>query len=101
MCMYLPTCVIVLCLLLPGEHMTEYELAEYLTTLLGFNEEGGSSELHDFDPSTAGDIIEDNLPQDVTSDMFANELLGFNVYNNSRRLSSHHRTSSTEEQAAG
>ncbi|XP_013416583.1 cilia- and flagella-associated protein 251 isoform X1 [Lingula anatina] len=63
-----------------GEHMTEYELAECLTTLLGFNAEGGSSEMHEFDPSTAGDIIEENLPQDITVDMFADELLGFSMY---------------------
>ena len=63
-----------------GEHMTEYELAEYLTTLLGYNEEGGSSELTRFDPSTTGDVIEESLPQDVTADMFSNELLGFSMY---------------------
>lgn len=62
--------------------MTEYELAEYLTTLLGFNEEGGSSELQQFDPDQAGDIIDNNLPHDVTADMFANDLLGFDMYLN-------------------
>ena len=60
--------------------MTEYELAEYLTTLLGYNAEGGSSELQDFDTSTAGDLIDENLPHEVTADMFANELLGFGMY---------------------
>lgn len=63
-----------------GEHMTEYELAEYLTTLLGFNVEGGSSELQEFDSSTAGDIIDQNLPVNVTEEMFANEILGFSMY---------------------
>uniref|UniRef100_K1Q9Y7 ShKT domain-containing protein n=1 Tax=Magallana gigas TaxID=29159 RepID=K1Q9Y7_MAGGI len=62
------------------EHMTEYELAEYLTTLLGFNGEGGSSELQEFDSSTAGDIIDQNLPVNVTEEMFANEILGFSMY---------------------
>lgn len=60
--------------------MTEYELAEYLTTLLGFNAEGGSSELHDFDTMEAGDLIDENLPHEITADMFANELLGFDMY---------------------
>ena len=64
-----------------GEHMTEYELAEYLTTLLGYNEEGGSSELQEFDTTRAGDIIEDFIPEEVTADMFCNELLGFSMYN--------------------
>ena len=63
-----------------GEHMTEYELAEYLVTLLGYNSEGGSSELQEFDTSTAGDVISENLPHDITADMFANEVLGFSMY---------------------
>ena len=60
--------------------MTEYELAEYLTTLLGYNAEGGNCEQQEFDPSTAGDIIDDNLPQEITTNMFSNELLGFSMY---------------------
>ncbi|XP_071181145.1 cilia- and flagella-associated protein 251-like isoform X1 [Mytilus edulis] len=64
-----------------GEHMTEYELAEYLTTLLGFNAEGGSSELQEFEVNTAGDIIDQNLPHHITGEMFANEVLGFSMYN--------------------
>ncbi len=63
-----------------GEHMTEYELAEYLTTLLGYNAEGGNCELQEFDPTTAGDIIDENLPQEITANMFSNELLGFSMY---------------------
>lgn len=63
-----------------GEHMTEYELAEYLTTLLGYNNEGGSSELQEFDVNTAGDVIDQNLPHHVTAEMFANEVLGFAMY---------------------
>ena len=61
--------------------MTEYELAEYLTTLLGYNAEGGNCEQQEFDPSTAGDIIDENLPQEITANMFSNELLGFSMYN--------------------
>ncbi|KAL3856807.1 hypothetical protein ACJMK2_011524 [Sinanodonta woodiana] len=64
-----------------GEHMTEYELAEYLTTLLGFNPEGGSSELHEFDTSEAGDMIDQSLPQNITAEMFASEVLGFSMFN--------------------
>uniref|UniRef100_A0A674JVE5 WD repeat domain 66 n=1 Tax=Terrapene triunguis TaxID=2587831 RepID=A0A674JVE5_9SAUR len=37
-----------------GEHMTEEELAECLTTLLGMNPEGGRSELGIYDPSGTG-----------------------------------------------
>ncbi|XP_077862113.1 cilia- and flagella-associated protein 251-like [Saccoglossus kowalevskii] len=60
-----------------GEHMTEHDLAEFLTTLLGYNPEGGSSELGLYDPANAGDIIEDNLPESINSDMFASQVLGF------------------------
>lgn len=63
-----------------GEHMTEYELAEYLMTLLGYHAEGGSSELQEFDTNIAGDVISENLPQDITAEMFANEVLGFAMY---------------------
>ncbi|KAL8575873.1 hypothetical protein ACOMHN_014878 [Nucella lapillus] len=63
-----------------GEHMTEYELAEYLTTLLGFNPEGGSSEMHDLDTTTAADVIDQNLPHQINAVMFAREILGFNLF---------------------
>lgn len=36
-----------------GEHFTEEELAEYLTTLLGFNPEGGRVESGSYDPTGA------------------------------------------------
>lgn len=60
--------------------MTEYELAEYLMTLLGYHAEGGSSELQEFDTNIAGDVISENLPHEITADMFANEVLGFAMY---------------------
>ncbi|XP_030847310.1 cilia- and flagella-associated protein 251 isoform X2 [Strongylocentrotus purpuratus] len=60
-----------------GEHMTEVEVAEYLTTLLGVNPEGGSSELGGYDHAGAQDILEEALPEEVTASMFAVELLGF------------------------
>ncbi|KAL4223798.1 Cilia- and flagella-associated protein 251 [Mactra antiquata] len=63
-----------------GEHMTEYELAEYLMTLLGYHAEGGSSELQEFDTGIAGDVISENLPHEITAEMFASEVLGFAMY---------------------
>ncbi|XP_067673834.1 cilia- and flagella-associated protein 251-like isoform X2 [Haliotis asinina] len=63
-----------------GEHMTEYELAEYLTTLMGFNPEGGKCELQNFDATAAGDLIDQNLPYTVTGEMFSKEILGFSMY---------------------
>ena len=50
-------------------------------TLLGYTEEGGSSELHQFDTGNAGTLIDESLPQDITSEMFADDLLGFGLYN--------------------
>ncbi|XP_071945536.1 cilia- and flagella-associated protein 251-like [Antedon mediterranea] len=60
-----------------GEHMTEAEVAEYITTLLGFNAEGGSSEIGTFDSTNSVDLIDENLPEEITADMFAAEILGF------------------------
>ena len=57
--------------------MTEASVAEYMTTLLGFNPEGGSSELGTYNPAGASDILEDCLPELITADMFAGEVLGF------------------------
>lgn len=57
--------------------MTESEVAEYITTLLGFNPEGGSSELGSYDAGGAADLLDDALPEQITADMFANEVLGF------------------------
>jgi len=64
-----------------GEHIKEYDLAEYLMTLLGYTEEGGSSELQEFDTANAGSLIDQSLPHDITSHMFADDLLGFGLYN--------------------
>ncbi len=63
-----------------GEHLTEYELAEYLTTLLGYTEEGGSSELNEFDPTTAGELLDKHLPVEFTAKNFAEDMLGFQTY---------------------
>ncbi|XP_022086386.1 cilia- and flagella-associated protein 251-like [Acanthaster planci] len=60
-----------------GEQMTEANVAEYMTTLLGFNPEGGSSELGTYDPTGAADLLEESLPELITADMFAGEVLGF------------------------
>ena len=57
--------------------MTEAEVAEYITTLLGMNPEGGSSELGSYDASGAAELLEEALPELVTGDMFTSEVLGF------------------------
>ncbi|XP_018118695.1 cilia- and flagella-associated protein 251 isoform X2 [Xenopus laevis] len=53
-----------------GEHLTEEEIAEYLSTLLGLNPEGGSSEIG------AADLLEQEIPEEITTDFFAADILG-------------------------
>ncbi|XP_068100947.1 cilia- and flagella-associated protein 251 [Hyperolius riggenbachi] len=63
-----------------GEHMTEEDLAEYLTTLLGLNPEGGSSELNSYTSTGAGELLEQEIPEEITADLLAVEILGLPVY---------------------
>ncbi len=59
-----------------GEHLTEAELAEYMSTLLGFAQASGSAESHSFDAKKASELLQDNLPKEVTAESFAGEMLG-------------------------
>eukprot|EP00794_Sanderia_malayensis_P014238 gene14238-15723_t len=59
-----------------GEHLTEAELAEYMSTLLGFAETSGTAESHSFDAKEASNLLQDNLPKDITAEVFAGEMLG-------------------------
>lgn len=60
--------------------MTEYELAEYLSILLGFSPDEGSVELSEQDATHLGDLIDQNLPQEIDANMFTQEILGFSTY---------------------
>ena len=57
--------------------MTEGELAEYLTTLLGLGELGGSAETGTFDARDSSNLLREHLPEQITADDFANHVLGF------------------------
>lgn len=59
-----------------GEHLMEIELAEYLTTLMGFNPEGGSIEEIDFSAVLALEEINVKLPEKFTANMFIQDILG-------------------------
>lgn len=60
-----------------GEHMTEAELAEFMSTLLGLGELGGSAETGTYDASNASQLLREHLPEDITADNFAAQVLGF------------------------
>ncbi|WAR02599.1 CF251-like protein [Mya arenaria] len=61
-----------------GPAINRGDLLEMLQTK-GYHAEGGSSELQEFDTNIAGDVISDHLPVDITAEMFANEVLGFGM----------------------
>ncbi|XP_025018842.1 cilia- and flagella-associated protein 251 [Python bivittatus] len=62
-----------------GEHFTEEELAEHLTTLLGFNPEGGRSEVGTYDPTGADDLIQEEIPEEITAAQFTKDILGLPI----------------------
>ncbi|KAL0979393.1 hypothetical protein UPYG_G00184500 [Umbra pygmaea] len=60
-----------------GEHMTEDELAECFTTLLGRNTEGGKSELGAFQCEDIEDVLEQDIPEEISIETFEHDVLGF------------------------
>lgn len=60
-----------------GEHMTEAEMAEVMSTLLGIGELGGSAETGTYSASDAGEFFRAHLPENITADNFAAQVLGF------------------------
>ena len=57
--------------------MTEGEMAEYMSTLLGIAELGGSAETGTYDASNAAELLREHLPENITADNFAAQVLGF------------------------
>ncbi|XP_066466095.1 cilia- and flagella-associated protein 251 [Tiliqua scincoides] len=62
-----------------GEHFTEEELAECLTTLLGVNPEGGRIEVGSYNAAGADVFIEEGIPEEITAAHFTADLLGLPV----------------------
>ncbi|KAM9624852.1 cilia- and flagella-associated protein 251 [Morphnus guianensis] len=62
-----------------GEHMTEDELVQCLTTLLGRRPAGGGSELDTYDPSGAAALTEEEIPAEITAEIFATDILGLPI----------------------
>lgn len=63
-----------------GEKMTEDELAEHLTTLLGVSMEGASSAtLGPLDEHAAANLLETQLPETIDADVFIHKITGFSA----------------------
>ncbi|KFO95787.1 WD repeat-containing protein 66, partial [Calypte anna] len=62
-----------------GEHMTEDELAQCLITLMGRGPEGGGSELDTCDPSGAAALSEEEIPEEITAEIFVADILGLPI----------------------
>ncbi|KFW65156.1 WD repeat-containing protein 66, partial [Pygoscelis adeliae] len=62
-----------------GERMTEDELAQCLTTLMGRHPGGGGSEPDTCDPSGAAALSEEEIPEEITAEIFAADILGLPI----------------------
>ncbi|NXI45746.1 CF251 protein, partial [Galbula dea] len=62
-----------------GEHMTEDELAWCLTTLLGRQPAGGGSQSDPYNPSGAAALTEEDIPTEITAEIFTADILGLPV----------------------
>lgn len=63
----------------PGEHLTEAELAEYMSTLMGQGDLGGSAETGTFDASGASELLREHLSENFTAESFAAHVIGFSL----------------------
>ncbi|NXO76942.1 CF251 protein, partial [Sitta europaea] len=62
-----------------GEQMTEDELAVCLTTLLGRRPGKGGSELDTCDPTGAAALTEEEIPAEITAEIFVTDILGLPI----------------------
>ncbi|KAM7090088.1 cilia- and flagella-associated protein 251 [Ciconia maguari] len=62
-----------------GEHMTEDELVQCLTTLLGKHPGRGGSEPDTYNPSGAAALTEEEIPEEITAEIFAADILGLPI----------------------
>lgn len=60
-----------------GEHMTEGELSELLSTLLGIADLGGSAEVGVSQKENLITLLKTHLPERISADMFVGKVLGF------------------------
>ncbi|NXM91497.1 CF251 protein, partial [Oenanthe oenanthe] len=62
-----------------GEQMTEDELAECLTTLLARRTRKGESELDTCDVTGAAALTEEEIPAEITAEIFVRDILGLPI----------------------
>ncbi|XP_001506270.3 cilia- and flagella-associated protein 251 isoform X1 [Ornithorhynchus anatinus] len=62
-----------------GEHMTEEELSECFATLFGLNPEGWGSEPETFNMQGPKLFLEQELPEEITAEIFTAEILGLSI----------------------
>ncbi|NXT70328.1 CF251 protein, partial [Chaetops frenatus] len=62
-----------------GEQMTEAELAECLITLLGRTPREGGSELDTCDTAGAAGLTEEEIPAEITAEIFVADILGLPI----------------------
>ncbi|XP_013205243.2 cilia- and flagella-associated protein 251 [Microtus ochrogaster] len=66
-------------LLTKGEHMTEEEMYDCFTTLFGLNPEGWKSEPAATPVKDSEICLEEELPDEITPEIFATEILGLTI----------------------
>lgn len=66
-------------LLTKGEHMTEEEMSDCFASLLGLNPEGWKSEPAASSVKGSEVCYEEELPDEITAEIFATEILGLTI----------------------
>ena len=62
-----------------GEQLTDSELAEFISVLLGASPEGSVSEMKNFKAIEQDPMLLEKLPVEISADMFSTSLLGFPI----------------------
>ncbi|KAL2091774.1 hypothetical protein ACEWY4_011572 [Coilia grayii] len=78
-----------------GEHMTEEELAECFSSLLGVSPEGGRLEWGRTSWQDADALLEKDIPEEITLETFVKGILGFPLSNPEASLASTNASSLT------
>ncbi|XP_069897497.1 cilia- and flagella-associated protein 251-like isoform X1 [Dipodomys merriami] len=72
-------------LLTKGEHMTEEEMSDCFATLYGLNPEGWKSEPTASSLTGSQICYEDELPDEITAEIFTTDILGLTISDNGRQ----------------